>query len=773
MVEPRRSSKKTQALPIHRNSAPRRYAEALVVIAVATLLSWLLRDMLSTTRLLFMWVASVYVSWRCGSGPVLLVAVIGVLGWDILMTPPFGELRALTVAEMLTALIYLVVSYALGRTADALRRARSRVAQAANGMTNAMFVYDARWRLRFLNTAGRTMLKRLGLDPASMRGQVIWDAVPALVGTPFELEMRRALDEQRVAEFEARYPDADMWLRVRCAPTAEGGVATFAEDVTGTQRAETERKRTEDRYRALVEASTVMVWSADPAGMISDMPVWRELTGQSTEELRGSGWVDAIHPHDRPMIAALWAEATQRETPYQAEYRLRHRDGRYRWYRARAVPVRDDSGRILEWVGVFDDIHEEHLRRERHEAVENALGVLGVSLDYEWNLAAVTRLLVPTLADYCSVDVLTVEGTLHRVSSTHVDPEKEVLLRELWRKYPYQDGDQGSPEVIRTGQPQLVAHVNRDEVLRYARTSEHGELLAKLAPASFLCVPMSSRGQVFGSLALVYSTSGRVYGPAELAAVEQIATRAGTAIENARLYSDAQAANRAKSDFLATMSHELRTPLNAIAGYTELLAMEVRGPINDDQRRDLARIRQNQAHLLEIINDILNFSRLEAGRTRYNLQSLCVADVLEYAEGSIEPQTRARGITYECLAPDRTLHVRADRDKLEQVLINLLSNAVKFTPSGGRITLSADADRDHVRIHVRDTGVGIAPADLGTIFEPFVQLQPALTRTAEGTGLGLAIARDLTRGMNGELTAESSPGRGSVFTVLLPRAESP
>jgi signal transduction histidine kinase len=218
------------------------------------------------------------------------------------------------------------------------------------------------------------------------------------------------------------------------------------------------------------------------------------------------------------------------------------------------------------------------------------------------------------------------------------------------------------------------------------------------------------------------------------------------------------------------MSHELRTPLNAIAGYTELLSMEVRGSINDDQRRDLARIRQNQQHLLEIINDILNFSRLEAGRQRYALQPLCLMDVLERLEGSIEPQARARQVHYRCELPPRDVRVVADREKLDQVIINLLGNAVKFTPPEGIVTLTADVSGDRVRIHVQDTGVGIASADLAYIFEPFVQLQPALTRTSEGTGLGLSIARELTRGMGGELTVESTPGHGSVFTIELPRA---
>ncbi|MEO8334894.1 MAG: ATP-binding protein [bacterium] len=768
MVDPRRSSGRLQRMPVHSTSALRRYSEAVATALAAVALTWLLRDTFGGLHGLLFWVVSVVIAWRGGFGPVILASTLAVVFRDFVLTSPSPHLGGSAI-EVFSIVNYLGVSATLGYTVDTLRRARRRVAQATDGMIDAMFVFDARWRLRFFNKAGILLLERIGVNARDAKRRVVWDTIPAWIGTSFETDTRRAQTEERVVEYEARHPGADFWLQVRCVPTADGGVSMFAHDVTIKQLAEADRRRTEERYRALVEASTVLVWNADPGGAVSDMPVWRELTGRTTAELHGTGWVDAIHPDDRTRVAALWANAVAQERPYTAEYRILHRDGHYLWYRARAVPVRE-NGDIIEWVGVLDDIQDEHLARERHRAVENALGVLGVSLDYEWNLAAVTRMLVPTLADYCSIDLVDASGELRRVSTTHVDPEKEVVLRDLWRKYPYHANDPGTPDVVRTGVPQINPHIDPEEIARFTRSAEHAAMFRQLNPRSYLSVPMSSRGQVFGALALVYSDSGRVYGPAEQAAVEQIAARAATAIENARLYADAQAANRTKSDFLATMSHELRTPLNAIAGYAELLLMGVRGPISDDQRRDLVRIRQNQQHLLEIITDILNFSRIEAGRTRYRLQPLRVVDVLERMEGVIAPQARARSLAYEYIAPDVELTVTADREKLEQVLINLLGNAVKFTPPGGRITLTARADEAYILIQVRDTGVGIAREQLASIFEPFVQLEPALTRTAEGTGLGLAISRELTRGMGGELRAESAPGQGSMFSVELPRA---
>jgi PAS domain S-box-containing protein len=770
MSDFRRSSGSMQVIKVHNRAPWLLYAEALLTVLATVAISWYIRDVLVVTRFLLFWPASVLIAWRCGLGPVAVASFVGAMLWNAAFDRSVGAPVVLTTTELVTIAVYVAVSMSLGFTVDHLRRARIRVAQATNGMTEAMFVFDAQWHLRFVNSAGAQLLQQIGMKLADVRGRDIWAGAPGATGTIFEAETRRAHRDRVTVDFEAQVPKTETWVRVRCVPTDDGGIAAFIRDVTATKRAEIERARTEERYRALVEASTVMVFSSDPSGQVSEMPEWRALTGQPTSELRTSGLMDAIHPEDRERATEVWRTALATEKPYTIEYRIHQRDGSYRWYRSRAVPILED-GIIREWVGVFDDIEEEHLARQRHAAVDNALGVLGTSLDFEWNLAAVTRLVVPTLADYCSVDIVDEAGALRRVSSTHIDPRKEEVLRELWRKYPYQKDDRGVPSVVRTGVAEMTPVIDVNDVVTYARTEEQRDMLLALAPRSFLCVPMISHGHVFGALALVYSDSGRTYSPIERAAVEQIAARAATAIENARLYSDAQAANRAKSEFLATMSHELRTPLNAIAGYADLMAMGVRGPVTPDQLRDLARIRQNQKHLLEIITNILNFSRIEAGHILYDIRPCALGDVLERMEGVIEPQARAREVTYAYLPVAPNVAVAADREKLEQVLINLLGNAVKFTPRGGHITLSAAAQGGRVRIEVRDTGIGIKPDLLESIFQPFVQLESAFTRTAEGTGLGLAISRELARGMGGELTASSTPGEGSVFTLELRGAE--
>ena len=232
----------------------------------------------------------------------------------------------------------------------------------------------------------------------------------------------------------------------------------------------------------------------------------------------------------------------------------------------------------------------------------------------------------------------------------------------------------------------------------------------------------------------------------------------------------AEEANRAKSEFLANMSHELRTPLNAIAGYAELIAMEIHGPVTDAQRDALRRVQKSERHLLGLINGVLNSARLETGSIDYEFADVPVVETLATAEALVAPQAESHGLALEFVPCDGAIAVRADRDKLQQILLNLLTNAIKFTPRGGKITVSCTVGEQEVLMHVADTGRGIPPNKTAAIFEPFVQVDARLTRTDEGVGLGLAISRDLARRMGGDLDVVSEVGVGSTFTLCLPRA---
>lgn len=241
------------------------------------------------------------------------------------------------------------------------------------------------------------------------------------------------------------------------------------------------------------------------------------------------------------------------------------------------------------------------------------------------------------------------------------------------------------------------------------------------------------------------------------------------AMTDAKLVAQSEAASLAKGEFLAAMSHELRTPLNAIGGYVDLLALGIKGPVTEQQQEYLDRIRRSQKHLLAIISDLLNFSRIEAGQIKYDIRPVVVREVFDSVGSMIVPQAVAKSVDFQWQKVSNDLIVSADRSRLEQILLNLLTNAVKFTSEGGQVRMTSDSMNDHVRVEVVDTGIGINGEYLSAIFEPFVQVGRSLTSKTEGTGLGLAISRDLAHAMSAELKVESTPGKGSRFTLLFPR----
>ena len=416
--------------------------------------------------------------------------------------------------------------------------------------------------------------------------------------------------------------------------------------------------------------------------------------------------------------------------------------------------------------------------RRRATFLAEAGRLLAESVDQNSTLLALTRLALPTLGAWCIVDIVEEDASIRRLGIYHPEPEKQKLARELevrWK--PDVDDPFGAPAVLRD--VRTIAITENIEATLAATTRSPADLhiLRQLGIGSLLTVPLVARKRLLGAITFVSAQRGLKYSPEDVQLAEDVANRGALALDNAQVYDlalvlqrSAETANRAKTAFLGAMSHELRTPLNAIGGYIDILDMGLRGPVTENQHADFARVKRNQQHLALLITEILNFSRVGTGQMSYALKDVKACEAMQHTIELIEPLFGQKGIVFDGVIGDASITARADPERVTQILINLLSNAIKFTAAGGHISADCAATADTVSIRVSDTGIGIAAVKHESIFEPFIQLKESLSDRESGVGLGLAISRDLARAMKGDLTVESSEGKGSRFTLSLPRA---
>jgi PAS domain S-box-containing protein len=407
--------------------------------------------------------------------------------------------------------------------------------------------------------------------------------------------------------------------------------------------------------------------------------------------------------------------------------------------------------------------------RLRATFLSEAGTALSASLDYETTLKAVTRLAVPTIADWCAVDIVNDDGKVQRVAVAHVDPAKMKLALELEEKYPAApDSRGGVHEVVRTGRSTYMAKIPPEMLEAAAKDDEHRRLLESLQLNSYMCVPMLAQGKAFGVITFVYAESGREYSEADLTFARELAGRASLAVQNARSTARATQASQLKDEFLATLSHELRTPLNSVLGYARMMRS---GLLPEDKTRHaIDVIERNGTALKQIIEDVLDVSRIVAGRLRLNVEPVDVPQILKDSVATVMPAADAKGLRIETLIDPSASPVSGDRDRLQQIVWNLLSNAIKFTPRGGKVQVRLVAVNSHIEISVSDTGRGIAPEFLPFVFERFRQSDATFSREHGGLGLGLAIAKELAELHGGTVRAMSDgPGLGATFTLALPR----
>jgi signal transduction histidine kinase len=425
----------------------------------------------------------------------------------------------------------------------------------------------------------------------------------------------------------------------------------------------------------------------------------------------------------------------------------------------------------IENVRLFQELQTRTAELTRSVEQLTALGEVGRAVSSTLDLETVLTTIVARAVQLSGLDGGVVfeydEGTEEFAQRAATDPGG--ALAEARRTAQIRRGEGVVGRTAVTLEPAQVP----DITVAGAYEGRLRETLIEAGVRAVLAVPMLREGRLIGCLAVTRNAPG-AFPPETIALLQTFATQSALAIQNARLFHEIadksrqlEAASRHKSEFLANMSHELRTPLNAIIGFSEVLAEKMFGDLNDKQAEYLQDILESGRHLLSLINDILDLSKIEAGHMQLEAADFDLPSAIDNALILVRERASRRGITLGSTIDERLGMIQGDERKVKQVLLNLLSNALKFTPEGGRIDVSARQGGEVAEVSVADTGIGIAPADQEAVFEEFRQVGTA-DKKAEGTGLGLALSRKFIELHGGEISVQSELGRGSTFTFTLP-----
>ena len=612
---------------------------------------------------------------------------------------------------------------------------------------NPMFLWWGPELIQIYNDAYRPSFGRSGRHPVAlgMGGRECWTDIWHIIGPQIEQVMttgESTWHEDQLVPIERNGRLEDVWWTYSYSPVFDddghiGGTLVVCQETT-------QRVLADARLRAIYDGTYEYIGLLSLDGTLLEANrASLEFIGKSRDGVLGlpfwkTPWF-AFTPGASELVREGIARAAGGEF-VRYESPITRFDGEQRTFDISLHPIRGEHGDPVFIVAEGRDISErQHLLNALH--VERA------------RLAEVFRLAPSFLAVLRGP-----EHVFELVNEAYysVIGRRDIVGKRVLDALP-EVRDQGFVEildrVLATGEP----FVGREQRLVLKRTSD-AEPEERFV--DFVYQPLTEAdGTRSGIIAHGSDVTEQVLARRD---IERLL------IESEQARAEAESANRVKSEFLAIMSHELRTPLNAIGGYADLIEMGIRGPVTPEQRDDLHRIQMSQRHLLGLINEVLNYAKLETGTVEFDVTEVRMREVLAAAESLVAPQAKTKGLALAVGDCPPSIVVHTDSEKLRQILVNLLSNAIKFTDAGGRIDMTCVADSKLVYVRVTDTGIGIPEDKLDAIFDPFVQVRPELTRRHDGTGLGLAISRDLARGMGGDLAVESALGKGSTFTLSLP-----
>jgi PAS domain S-box-containing protein len=585
-----------------------------------------------------------------------------------------------------------------------------------------------------------------------------------------ELEQQTLYDSgSKDVEYRIVRPDGEVrWVsdRAHAVCDAQGNAIRYdgiARDITERKLAEQTLRESEERWQLAMRGNNDGIWDWNvKTGEVFFSARWKEMLGFADHEIANTleEWSARVHPDDLDWVMQSIQDHFARKTPfYITEHRVLCKDGSYKWILDRGQALWDEQGNVIRMTGSHTDMTE---RRRAEEAIRT------LNADLEKRVAERTEDLFRVNEELRqSQEIYRQMFELNQAVKLLIDPGDGAIIdansaAAEFYGYPLEQLKQMSVRDLNILTPQQIAVAMKQTV---SDRQGHWFFQHRLASGDVRDVEVYSSLLNFQGKAMLHSIVHDITDRKR--AEEQLRlSNERISLANAEL---ARAA-RLKDEFLANMSHELRTPLNAILGLSEALQEEVYGTLTERQRRSLMSIEQSGKHLLALINDILDLSKIESGKMDLQLVPASIRELCTTSLAFVKQEASYRNIKLHCEIPTEIGEVEFDERRMRQALINLLSNAVKFTPEGGDVTVKVEGDRtdETLKISVIDTGIGIAPENMDRLFQPFVQLDSSLTRRYAGTGLGLSLVRRIVELHGGSITLTSEVDKGSCFTLNLP-----
>jgi PAS domain S-box-containing protein len=702
-----------------------RYAAAVVAVAVAGVVRWALDPLLGVVQpFAIFFLPVLLMGWWAGRGPAVLAALLGFLVGDWFFATPRGSLSFSSAPGLTAGLVFLTACAVLIGVTDQMRLARQRAETIFRSITDAFVGLDRQWRFTHVNPAAERML---GQPAAALVGRNAWEIFTK--AEVFRQRYQQALASGQAVHFEAFYAPLKAWFEVHAYPSAQG-LAVYFRDISEQKRAEEARAESEQRYRSFVEASSQVIWRTNSRGAVDQpIPSWAAYTGQSDAAAAGFGWMQAIHPEDRPRVVKAWESASAARTLYEVEYRLKRHDGQWRQILARGVPVLQSDGQVREYIGTCIDVTEQRQARETLQKQARLID-LTPSANIMRNLDGTITFWsdgAEKLYGWTRQEALGCKT--HDLLCTEFPTPLAVIVEELRR------GGRWVGE------------------LRH-QTKAGGAIIVE----SHWLGQFTAAGEIVEMLESNMDVTQRKHTEAELLRLkEELEHRVQ------QRTAELAAANKELEAFGYSVSHDLRAPLRHIDSYGKLLEKNVGPRLDEKSQKHLRIVLEAVKRMGHLLDDLLVLSRL--GRAAMEERTVNLRRLVDEARQELAPAMAGRAIEWQVGPLPR---VRGDPNLLRSAISNLLGNAIKYTRSRqpARIEVGSRQEDGEVICFVRDNGVGFEMKFADKLFGVFQRLHTL--REFEGTGIGLASVRRVIQRHGGRTWAEAELDRGASFYFSLP-----